>query len=393
MSLETKRMKVAIIGGGWMGRVHARAYARARQHWADLPLQPQLVALAEPDEAIAADFVKRYGDLAVYSDWRELLEDDGIEAVSVTAPNFIHAEVGEAVARAGKHLWIEKPVGLNADDARRVRDAVDAHGVVGCVGFNYRQVPAVARARDLVREGAIGTITHARIQLFTDYAAHPGSPLSWRFALERGGHGVLGDLASHGVDMLRHLLGDIDSLVAQTAIHIPQRPIADSAGHYSVLDVDQPGLEFGEVENEDYVVAMLRMASGVLAICEANRAAVGEQNSYSFEVHGTKGLVKWDFRRPGELLISSGDDYSAQPSQVRFSGPGDGEYLAFQPGAGIAMGYDDTKVIEAAQFIRAIAGQGSEQPTLDDAVASAQALDAMVESARTGTWVVLETEK
>jgi predicted dehydrogenase len=293
------------------------------------------------------------------------------------------------VAGAGKHLWIEKPVGLTAADAVAVRDAAHASGVVSCVGFNYRNVPAVARARRVVESGEIGVPTHARVQLLTDYAAHPGSPLSWRYAVDRGGHGVLGDLASHGVDLLRFVLGDVTGVMAQTAIHIPKRPVADARGHYSVLDVDDPSLTFGEVENEDYVVAILRMASGALSVCEANRAAVGEQNNYGFEVHGTKGLVRWDFRRPGELQVSAGDQYAGQPTSTVFSEPGDGEYAAFQPGAGIAMGYDDTKVVEARSFVRAIAGEATELPTLDDAVASARVLDAMVSSHESGEWVQL----
>ncbi len=153
-------------------------------------------------------------------------------------------------------------------------------------------------------------------------------------------------------------------------------------GHYAVLDVTDPGLIFGEVENEDYVVAILKMASGTLSVCEANRAAVGEQNNYAFEVHGTQGLVRWDFRRPGELQVSSGDQYAGQPTSTVFSEPGDGEYAAFQPGAGIAMGYDDTKVVEARNFIGAISGEAAELATLDDAVASASVLDAMVASHR-----------
>jgi predicted dehydrogenase len=251
----------------------------------------------------------------------------------------------------------------------------------------------VARARRIVESGQIGVPTHARVQLLTDYAAHPGSPLSWRYAVDRGGHGVLGDLASHGVDLLRFVLGDVSGVMAQTAIHIPRRPVADAQkqaqGHYAVLDVTEPGLTFGEVENEDYVVAILKMASGTLSVCEANRAAVGEQNNYAFEVHGTQGLVRWDFRRPGELQVSAGDQYAGQPTSTVYSEPGDGEYAAFQPGAGIAMGYDDTKVVEARNFVRAISGEAAELATLDDAVASASVLDAMVTSHETGRWVSL----
>jgi predicted dehydrogenase len=379
-------VKVGIIGAGWMGHVHARAYQRLAQHWPDLAVRPELVAVADTSAPAAASFARAHG-VATYADWRALLADPDIAAVSVTAPNFLHREIGVAVAEAGKHLWIEKPVGLSAEDAIAVRDAVHAGGVVDCVGFNYRHVPAVARARRVVRSGQIGVPTHARVQLLTDYAAHPGSPLSWRYTLESGGHGALGDLASHGVDLLRFVVGDVSSVMAQTAVHIPQRPVADASGHYAVLDVEQPGLTFGPVENEDYVVALLRMAGGVLSVCEANRAAVGEQNNYAFEVHGTQGLVRWDFRRPGELQVSSGEQYSGQPTSTVFSAPGDGEYAAFQPGAGIAMGYDDTKVVEARSFVRAIAGETAELATLDDAVASAQVLDAMVASHQTGEWV------
>lgn len=385
-------LRVGVIGAGWMGHVHARAYHRLGQHWPDLGVRPVVVAVADASAPAAAAFTGAHGaagDVAAYADWRDLLADPHIDAVSVTAPNFLHREIGVAVAEAGKHLWIEKPVGLTAEDALAVREAVASAGVVGCVGFNYRHIPAVARARRLIASGQIGTPTHARVQLFTDYAAHPGSPLSWRYAVARGGHGVLGDLASHGVDLLRFLLGDVAALTAQTAIHIAERPVAEAHGHYEVLDLDQPGLRMGPVENEDYVVALLRMGSGLLAVCEADRAAVGEQNNYAVEVHGTRGLVRWDFRRPGELQVSSGSQYSGQPTSTVFSEPGDGEYAAFQPGAGIAMGYDDTKVVEARSFVRAIAGEDVELATLDDAVASARALDAMVASHHNGEWVTL----
>jgi len=393
--MPVPELRVAVIGAGWMGHVHARSYARVVQHWPDLPLRPRVAAVAEAVPSAAHAFAVAHGHVAVHEDWRAVLAAPAIAAVSVTAPNFLHREIGVAVAEAGKHLWIEKPVGLARADAEAVRDAVEANGVVGCVGFNYRNVPAVARARRIIGEGAIGVPTHARVQLFTDYAAHPGSPFGWRYAVARGGHGVLGDLASHGVDLLRFVLGDVDSLVAQTAIHIPKRPLVEAQGHYSVVDTDDPNVEFGDVENEDYVVALLRMRGGALAVCEANRAAVGEQNNYALEVHGTKGLIRWDFRRPGELAVSSGTAYAGQPTATVFSEPGDGEYAAFQPGAGIAMGYDDTKVVEARNFLTAIAeghvggSAEGEHATLADAVASATALDAMVNSHDSGKWVHL----
>jgi len=384
----TDRIGIGIVGAGWMGHVHARAYARLRHHFPTGGRDPELIAAADPVDAQLSDLVRYHGIAAGYADWRDLVADPRIGAVSVTAPNHLHAQIGVAVAEAGKHLWIEKPLGLNAADADTVRRAVQAAGVSSAVGFNYRNVPAVMRARSAIASGAIGRPTHARVHLFTDYAAHPGGPMSWRFALDRGGHGVLGDLASHGIDLVRFLLGDVDSVVAITDTFVPRRPLVDAgSSHYAVVDLADAAVEFGSVENEDYVAALLRTESGVAVVVESSRAAVGEQNHYGFEVHGTTGLVRWDFRRPGELSLSTGADYQGQSTSTVLSGPGDGEYAAFQPGAGITMSFDDTKVIEAWGFLRRIDGEHVDGPTIDDAVASARVLDAIVTSAADRRWV------
>jgi predicted dehydrogenase len=307
--------------------------------------------------------------------------------VSVTAPNFLHREIGVALAKAGKHIWIEKPVGLSTADARAVADAVREAGVQATVGFNYRYAPAVEAAREMIHGGELGSVTHGRFRLFSDYAAHPEGALTWRYERGRGGSGVLGDLASHGVDLVRHLLGDIRSLVADTAIFLPERarPSGATAGHARAA-----GGEMGPVENEDYVGALLRLASGARVVLEASRVAVGEQNSYGFEVHGTRGAVFWDFRRMNELGVGLGDSYQDQPVSTVYVGPGRGEYAAFQPGAAVAMGYDDLKVVEAYHFLRSVAEGAPHGATLDDAVRSAAALDAMAHSAGTGAWVDVE---
>jgi predicted dehydrogenase len=252
------------------------------------------------------------------------------------------------------------------------------------VGFNYRNAPAVAAARELVSSGEIGAVTHARIRLFSDYAAHPDGALTWRYERERGGSGVLADLASHGVDLARHLLGEIDALIADTAIFVPERarPAGATAGHARAAG-GMPGI----VENEDYVSCLLRFASGARGVLEACRVSVGEQNNYGFEIHGTKGAVMWDFRRMGELGVSTGTDYQDQPVSTVFIGPGQGDYAAFQPGSAIAMSYDDLKVIEARNFLRSVAEGIPHGAVLDDAVRSAAAVEAMTASARSGTWV------
>ncbi|MDH6696527.1 Gfo/Idh/MocA family oxidoreductase [Streptomyces sp. DSM 41014] len=378
---------VAVIGFGWMGRVHTQAYARLPHHYPLLGLRPELVAVADEVPGRAEEAAERYGFATATREWRAVLDDPAVDAVSVTAPNFLHREIGVAVAEAGKHLWIEKPVGLDLADARAVADAVARAGVRGAVGFNYRNAPAVERARELIAGGGIGTVTHVRVRLFSDYAAHPEGALSWRFERERGGSGVLGDLASHGADLARHLLGDITSVTADTAVFVPERarPTGATAGHSRAS-----GGEFGPVENEDYVSCLLRFASGARGVLEACRVSVGEQNNYGFEVHGTEGSVSWDFRRMNELAVSVGTDYQDQPVSTVYVGPADGEFGAFQPGAANAMGYDDLKVIEAYRFLRSIAEKRTVGASLRDAVRSAAVVDAMIRSAAAGAWVTVE---
>src|SRR3954466_10921136 len=160
-----RRIGIAVVGFGWMGRVHTQAYARVQHHFADLPFVPELVLVADEVPGRAVEAAERFGFAAAAEDGRAAAAAPRVAAVSVTAPNFLHREIGVAMAEAGKHLWIEKPVGLTADDAIAVRDAVHASGVVSCVGFNYRHVPAVARARRVVESGLIGVPTHARVQL------------------------------------------------------------------------------------------------------------------------------------------------------------------------------------------------------------------------------------
>jgi len=381
---------VGVIGFGWMGRVHARAHARVRHHFPDLGAVPRLVAVADDVPGRAGEAAGQFGFVRGTTDWRDLLADPEVELVSVTAPNWLHREIGVAVAGAGRHLWIEKPVGLTADDARAVADAAAAAGVQGVVGFNYRHAPAAALARELVAAGEIGRVTHARFAFLSDYAAAPEGALTWRYERARGGNGVLGDLASHAVDLVRHVLGaEVDSVLADTAVFIAERPrpTGVTAGHTLAA-----GGVPGPVENEDHVSALLRLSSGARVVLEASRVAVGEQNTYGFEVHGTAGRLAWDFRRLGELQVSRGPVAQDQPVSTVLVGPGAGDYAAFQPGAATAMGYDDLKVVEARDALASIARGRPVGAGLRDAVRAAVVLDALVASADSGCRVTLPVD-
>jgi predicted dehydrogenase len=379
---DQQTMPVGIIGFGWMGRVHAQAYARVRHHYPQSAQFPDLVAIADDVAGRAAEAARQFGARSAVTEWRAVVDDPDIRAVSVTAPNFLHREIGTAVVNAGKHLWIEKPVGLSFSDALAVARAAEARGVATAVGFNYRNAPAVAAARELIAGGELGEITHARFYFLSDYAAHPDGALSWRFQRARGGNGVLGDLASHGVDLVRYLLGEVESVFADTAIFIAQRPVPTGAtsGHQLAS-----GGHRDEVENEDYVVAQMRLASGARCALEASRVSVGEQNAYGFEIHGTSGVVAWDFRRIGELRVGTARRSKTRRSRPGTSVPVMASTRPFSLSA-MAMGYDELKVIEARRFLQSIESGSPVGATIWDAVATAQVIEAIAESVRSGWW-------
>lgn len=379
-------LRVGIVGLGWMGQVHARAYTRVRQHYLDLPLVPELVAVADnADDDRLARAVGAYGFTDVHTDWRELVARDDIDVISVTGPNFIHRDVGVAAAEAGKHLWIEKPAGRDAEETAAIAAAVQANGVRSAAGFNYRNAPAVELAKQWLAEGRLGAIEHIEISFLADYSADPQGALSWRFTNAYAGSGVLGDLVSHGIDLGRDLVGEIAELVADVATFIPARPKAVGAStghaHHSV------GGPLSPVENEDYASALLRFDNGARGSLVSSRVAVGEACSYSVTVHGERGALHWDFRRMGELEVCLDQGYAGAGYRTHYVVPGDGQLMAFQPGSGIAMSYDDLKVIEAYRLITSIATGTPAGATIDDAARVARIVDAMAASARERRWM------
>ncbi|KAA1400024.1 Gfo/Idh/MocA family protein [Aeromicrobium ginsengisoli] len=382
----TAELRVGIVGLGWMGQVHARALSRLTQHYTDSPLRPRLVAVADPaDDDRTERAAQAFGFEHQVTDWRELVARDDIDLVCVTGPNFIHHDVAVAAARSGKHVWVEKPAGRNAEETAEIVAAVEAAGVQSAAGFNYRNPPAVELARELVATGRLGTVEHTSVRFVSDYAAHPDGALSWRFQNEFAGSGVLGDLVSHAADLVRYVVADIDELIADRATFIPERPEArPGAMHY-----ERGAGAMGAVENEDYVSALLRIAGGSRGILEASRSAVGEQNTYGIEVHGTTGALKWDFRRMNELQVCLDQDYQDAFYATRYATPGDGELGAFQPGANNPMGFDDLKVIEARRLVQSIADGKPHGATIHDALIAARTVDAMIVSADERKWVSL----
>lgn len=383
----TGELRVGIVGLGWMGQVHARALSRLAQHYPDSSLRPRLVAVADTatDDRLARS-VQAFGFEQLIPDWHDLVNRDDIDLVCVTGPNFIHRDVAVAAARAGKHLWVEKPAGRDSTETREIAAAIEAAGVQSAAGFNYRNAPAVEHARELIASGRLGAVNHVAIGFLADYAAHPHGALSWRFRNEFAGSGVLGDLVSHAIDLGRYVVGELSELVVDDARFIPQRPEAVGAASHFARGGDGPLLE---VENEDYVAALLRFAGGARGTLESSRADVGEQCTYGIRVHGEKGALAWDFRRMGELEVCLDQDYQNASYSTLFMTPAEGELGAFQPGSGIAMSYDDLKVIEARRLLDSIADGTPRGATIHDAVRAAEIVDAMAESIKHRKWVTL----
>jgi predicted dehydrogenase len=380
---------VGLISVGWMGKLHSRAYRALPTVYPELRLRPRLVHAADT----AADRVTYARDVLGYAkgsaDYRAVLADPDVDVVSICAPNVLHREIGLAAAAAGKHFWIEKPVGRDARETGEVAAAARKAGIVTSIGYNYRHAPAVEHVRELVAQGALGRITNVRAAFFTGYASEPKGALSWRFKRDLAGSGALGDLLSHVVDLVSYLIGPITEVSALTSTVYAERPILPmgSGTHFAVIEDG----ELGPVENDDYAATLARFAPtaqgpGAVGTLEASRTIVGPQCGLGFELYGTDGSAVWNFEQMNELRICLGRGGPHQGYTTVLGNPHLGDYASFQPGPGIAMGYDDLKVIEAKKFLVAVTGGERRNSTVEDAHAVAEVIAAAGASATSGTW-------
>jgi predicted dehydrogenase len=382
---------IGLISVGWMGKLHSRAYRAIPLVYPELKIRPQFVHAADTAADRAGYAREVLGYARAGTDYRDVLADPGVDVVSICAPNMLHREIGVAAARAGKPFWIEKPAGRDAGETAAVAGAARAAGVVTSIGYNYRHVPAVERVRELIAAGRLGRITNVRAVFFNSYAAEPNGALSWRFRRAEAGSGALGDLLSHVVDLMQYVVAPISEVSSLLSTVYTRRPVLPmgSATHFAVIENG----EMGDVENDDYVAALVRFsggsgsrAAGAVGTLEASRVSVGPQCSLGFEIYGTDGSAAWNFERMNELRLCLGRGGADHGYTTVLGNAALGDYARFQPGPGNSMSYDDLKVIEAKKFLVAVAGGEQRNSTIEEAHADAEVIAATAASALDGAW-------
>lgn len=335
--LPSTPLGVALIGTGFMGKCHALAWRSVAAVFGGA--HPRLEVLCDVPGDKAEAFAAQFGFARHSDDWRAVVTDPAVNVVSITTPNGTHREIAEAALRAGKHVWLEKPMALTLDDARSMAAlAAECPGQVTILGYNYLRSPAFQAARDLVNSGVIGMPTAFRGVYDEDYAADPTLPWSWRHTHAGGGLGALGDLGCHLVSQMVALMGPVAEVTALTHIAVPTRPSPDGA---------KP------VENEDSALALIRFASGAQGSFATSRVARGRKCRLQWEVHGTEGTLVFDQENMNELWLHRAGEAGFTR---HLTGPAQPDFAAFCPAPGHNFGFNEQKVIEARDLLAAIAG-------------------------------------
>jgi predicted dehydrogenase len=329
--------------------------------------------------------VSNFGFESGTAEWRELLERDDIDVIDITAPNGLHQELGEAAAAAGKHIFCEKPVGIDPAATAALEAAARRAGIITGCGYNYRWAPLVQHTRRLIADGRLGELTHYRGRFFSMYGRDRLGLLSWRFLQDEAGFGVLNDIMPHAIDMAQHLCGPITRVVSAKEIFVKQRPLP-GPGTSSHYQRGQPSDPTGEVTNEDYVGALVEFANGVRGTLEADRSIFGPQSSIAFELNGSRGAASWDHEKLNQLQLYLPQEQPADGFIEVLAGDTLPHHGNIVPGAGYSIGYEDMKIIEALEFLRAVAERRPFHPDFGDALANASVAAAMIRSWDSERW-------
>ncbi|MDQ6917855.1 MAG: Gfo/Idh/MocA family oxidoreductase [Candidatus Dormibacteraeota bacterium] len=377
-----REVGVGMLGYAFMGKAHVNAYRTLPYMIDPPPAVPRLVAIAGRDESALAAAAARYGFAGHYADWRQLVADPAVELLDNGGSNDIHAAPCIAAAEAGKHLLCEKPMARDAAEAKQMLDAARRAGVKHMVAFNYRFVPAVRLAYDLIHTGRLGEIRHFRAAYLQDWITDPEFPRTWRLAKETAGSGALGDLGSHIIDLARFLVGEPRSVMAMTKTFVEERPLPLGGGARGRVDVD------------DAFAAVIELEGGCLGTLEATRFALGRKNHQVFEVNGSLGSLSFNLERLNELNVHwpAGDAGGTGGwTEVLVTEPSHPFIANWWP-PGHILGWEHTFVHEIAHLLDAIANDRPVEPlgaTFEDGYRNAVICDAILQSAAEGRRVEL----
>ena len=363
---------VGLVGTGYMGKCHALAWNGVKAVFGDGP-RPRLVHLAEVNADIARQKADEFGFERSTGDWRELIADPDVDVVSVTTPNAFHAEMAIAALEAGKHVWCEKPMAVALADAERMAAAAKASGRVAVLGYNYIQNPLVRQIGALLGEGAIGVVNHVRLEMDEDFMADPEALFYWKSEASSG-YGALDDFGVHPLSLLQVLFGGVTRVFAHLSKPYADRPTKDGARR--------------AVETFDIASVLFEMGGGISGVMALNRSAWGRKGRIALQIFGSKGSIVYDQERMNELqLYVTSDKPTEQGFRTVLAAPQHAPYDRFIPAPGHGLGFNDLKIIECHELLRAIGGEEARVIDFDTGLGIERAVHAMALSHREQRWV------
>ena len=373
-----QELNIGMIGYGFMGKAHSNAYSKV-SHFFDLEYKPVLKAICARNEEKLKPFAEQWGYKSTETDWRVLLERDDIDAIDICVPNNLHKEIAIAAAAAGKIVLCEKPLSMNTAEGEEMCQAVEAAGVANMVWYNYRRVPAVSLAKQLIDEGRLGRIFHYRSLFLQDWTISSDLPQGgealWRLDVEASGSGVTGDLLAHCIDTALWLNGGIDTVTAMTETFVKERT------HQLTGEVQPVGID-------DACAFLARFSNGSLATFESTRYARGHKALYTLEVNGEKASLRWDLHDLHRLeYFDHADDSLVRGWRSVHVTDGDMPYMDKWWVPGLQIGYEHTFVHQVADFLDGLASGEPAAPTFRDALETQKVCDAVLASASSGNWV------
>lgn len=383
-----KKLNIGLIGAGFMAKAHSAAYATMPMFFWPAPAIPVKKTICDITEESARDAASRFGFEKYTTNWREVIENPEIDIIDIATPNDMHAEIAIAAAKAGKHIFCEKPIARTTDEALAMLEAVKQSGVKNMLAFNYRRTPAITLAKKFIDEGAIGKILNFRGTYLQDWSADPLTPLSWRFQKKIAGSGTLGDIGTHVVDIARYLVGEIDEVCGTLKTYITERPIQhDVQDKLGSVKMEQ-NAEKAPVDVDDEVAFLLKFRNKAMGSIEATRNGWGRNNFITFEIHGETGSIFFNYERRDELKVYfASDPADRRGFRTIYTGPAHPNGDALWPIPALGIGYSETKIIECHDFLKAIVENTDASPNFEDGYKIELICDAIIKSSLERKWI------